>query len=146
MACELPAWSDGAVAILSTTGDDGAAHAIPLSTCVRAGPRRVVFALARRRGSLARLRAQPRVALTLLAAGDVAVTAHGRAAVVSETLPGVSESVAAVALDVERIADHGGPHFEILAGVCWRWTDARAQERDAAVRAALSALAAPPTP
>ena len=39
---------------------------------------RVLFALAAGRESLARLRADPRVALVVLAEGDTAVTAHGR--------------------------------------------------------------------
>ena len=43
-----------------------------------------MFALALRRESLARLREDPRCALTILAAGDVAVTAIGRATVVEE--------------------------------------------------------------
>lgn len=146
MAEDLPTWSDGAVAILATTADDGTPHAIPVSTCLRAGPRRVLLALGRRRGSLQRLRAQPQVALALLVAGDVAVTVHGRAEVLAEVLEPF-EAIAAVALDVDWIADHGRPDFEILDGVRWQWTDAWARERDAQVRAALSSLAAaPPTP
>src|SRR6185295_15230638 len=66
----LPDWPTGTVAILSTAG--GAPHAIPVSTAVRAGPRRVLLALARTRDSLARLRADPRCALIVIAAGDVA--------------------------------------------------------------------------
>ena len=46
---------------------------------VRRGPRSVVLALALRRESLARLREDPRCALTVLAAGDLAFTALGRA-------------------------------------------------------------------
>ena len=53
----LPDWPPGTVAILSTAG--GAPHAIPVSTAVRAGPRRVLLALARTRASLARLRDDP---------------------------------------------------------------------------------------
>jgi hypothetical protein len=125
--------------VLSTAG--AAPHAIPVSTAVRAGERRVLLALAPRRSSLARLRADPRVALTVLAAGDVAVSAEGVARVVAERLPG-AESVVAVALDVESVQDHGQPTFAIEEGVSWRWTDRDAAERDAAVRAALLALAA----
>jgi hypothetical protein len=134
----LPEWEDGTVAVLSTGG--GAPHAIPVSTGVRAGPRRVVFALARRRGSLQRLRAEPAVALTLMAAGDVAVTAFGRATVLAERLS-ISDRVAAVVLDVERIQDHMAPGFQITGGVRWHWTDERARIRDAEIRAALRALA-----
>ena len=133
----LPDWPDGTVAILSTGG--GAAHAIPVSTCVRAGPRTVLLALAARRESLARLRADPRCALSLLVAGDVAVTAHARATILRELLDGV----VAVKLDVERVQDHGQPTFEIQAGVRWRWVDDAARERDAALRAALRELSRP---
>ena len=139
----LPEWCDGTVAILSTV-NAGMPHAIPVSTAVRADPRRALFALAHSRGSLARLRADPHAALSLLGAGDVAFTARGRAAVVVESLEGAG-NVAAVALDVDRIDEHGRAEFEILDGVRWRWLDEAAEGRDAQVRAALRALASRPS-
>ncbi len=139
---DLPEWCNGTVAILSTV-DAGMPHAIPVSTAVRADPRRVLFALGRGRGSLARLRADPRAALALVGADDVAFTARGRAAVVVESLEGVGD-VAAVALEVERIDDHARSEFEILDGVRWRWLDEAAQRGDAHVRAALRARASGP--
>lgn len=134
---ELPEWEDGTVAVLSTGA--GPPHAIPVSTGVRAGPRRVIFALAHRRESLRRLREEPEVALTLVGAGDLAVTILGRATIIAETLAG-SDNVAAVALDAERIQDHDDPRFEIQDGVRWRWTDEAARVRDAEIRAALREL------
>jgi hypothetical protein len=134
----LPTWEEGTVAILSTGG--GAPHAIPVSTAVRAGPRRVLIALALRRESLSRLRADPRAALTLLTGGDVAVTAHCRATILQEPMT-VSDRVAAVALDVEEVQDHGQPRFVIEAGVAWRWMDPEAAEQDVRIRAALRDLA-----
>jgi hypothetical protein len=131
----LPEWEDGTVSVLSTGG--GAPHAIPISTAVRAGPRRVLIALAARRESLSRLRREPRCALTIVAGPDVACTAHAHAEILHE----VAEGVLAVALDVEAIQDHMQPRFAIDAGVAWRWTDVEARERDGAVRAALSELA-----
>ena len=133
----LPAWEPGTVTVLTTAGDPP--HAIPVSAALRAGPRVVLLALAARRESLARLRADGRCALTLLAAGDVAVTAHGRATVVADPL---AEGVVALRLDVERIQDHNQDTFTIEAGVGWRWTDAAAERRDAEIRAALATLAA----
>ncbi len=135
----VPTWTPGTVAVLSTAG--GAPHAIPVSTGVVAGPRLVLLALARRRESLARLRAEPRAALTVLSDGDVAVTVHARARIVEEPMA-VSDRVAAVALDVERIQDHGQPRFVIEEGVRWRWTSADDERRDAAIRAALAELGA----
>jgi hypothetical protein len=135
---DLPEWDEGTVTILSTIGDEP--HAIPVSTAVRAGPRRVLLALSLRRRSLALLRARPRVALTILAAGDVAVTAHCRASIREEPMR-VSDRVAAIALDVESIQDHGQPRFEIHEGVRWRWVDDDAREADAAIRAGLRELA-----
>jgi hypothetical protein len=97
----------------------------------------VLLGLAPSRASLARLRSDPRVALTVLAAGDVAFTAHGRATVVAEDAAGV----VAVRVDVDDVQDHGQPTFVIEDGVRWRWTDAEAARRDAEVRAALGNLA-----
>jgi hypothetical protein len=134
---ELPEFEPGTVCVLTTGG--GAPHAIPVSTALRAGSRRVLLALAARRESLARLRREPRCALTIMAA-DVACTAHARAEIVQESLPG-AEGVAAVALEVDVIQDHMQPRFAIAAGVAWDWTDEDARRGDAAVRAALDELA-----
>ncbi len=139
MTLTLPEWSPGTVAILSTGA--GRPHAIPVSTGVRAGDRRIVLALARRRESLVRLREDPRCALTILAARNVAVTAHAHATIVEEPMA-ISDRVAAVCLDVDEIQDHGQPRFEIQEGVRWRWTDAEAQARDDEIRGALRAIAA----
>ena len=127
----IPDWPPGTVAILSTAGP----HAIPVSTAVPAGPRSVLLALGPSRGSLARLREDPRCALAVVAEG-VAVTLRGRAAVVGE-----AAGTVAVRLEVEAIDDHAQPTFAIDAGVRWRWTDAGAERRDAEVRAALRQLA-----
>jgi len=134
---ELPPWEPGTVAVITTAGDPP--HAIPVSTAVRLGPRRAALALARTRASLARLRADPRCALTLLAGDDVAFTAHARAAIVEDPMA-VAGSVVAVVLDVDDVQDHADPRFTIEAPVAWRWTDAEAAERDAAIRAALADL------
>jgi len=133
---ELPDWPRGTVAILSTAGD--APHAIPVSTAVRAGPSRVVLALARTRASLHRLREDPRCALTVVAAG-VAFTAHGRAAVVQEPME-IAASVVAVAIDVDDVQSHADPRFAIEAGVAWEWVDDEAAARDAAIHEALQRL------
>lgn len=132
----LPVWPAGTVVILVTAGERP--HAIPVSAAVRADDRRVLLGLARSRGSLARLRDDPRVALSITAGGDVAVTAYGTARVREEDLV---DGVCAVELLVERIRDHNRPTFVIESGVGWRWTDDQARERDGQVRAALARLA-----
>ena len=137
-AGDLPEWPPGTAAVLSTGA--GPPHAIPVSTALRAGPRRVLFALARRRESLARLREDPRCALTVLAGGDLAFTAHGRATVVQDPME-VADGVVAVAIDVDAVQSHDDPRFAIEAGVRWRWVDPEAAERDTAIHEALRALA-----
>jgi hypothetical protein len=131
----LPEWPAGTVTILATAGD--APHAIPLSAAVRAGPRRALIALASSRGSLARLRADPRVSLTIVCE-DTAMTAYGLARVLDDDLV---DGVVAVAIEVERVQDHNRPTFAIESAVRWRWTDPDAERRDADVRAALARLA-----
>ena len=132
----LPEWAPGTVAVLSTGA--GAPHAIPVSTAVRTGPRTLALALALRRESLARLREDPRCALTIVSAGDVAFTAYGRATIVAEPMT-VSDRVAALRIDVEAIQDHADERFEIDAGARWHWTDAEAERQDAEIRTALAA-------
>ena len=132
----LPEWPEGTVLVLVTVGDRP--HAIPVSTAMRAGARRVLLGLASSRGSLARLRRDPRAALAIAAAGDVAVTAYGTARVLSDDLV---QGVAAIEFFVDEIQDHNRPTFVIEAGVRWRWTDAEAEARDAEVRRALARLA-----
>jgi len=134
----LPEWPPGTVTILATAGE--APHAIPVSAAVRAGPRHALLGLAATRGSLARLRTDPRVSLAIIAS-EVAVTAYGSARVLDETLV---EGVVAVEIEVHEVKDHDRPTFAIEAGVRWRWTDPEAQRRDAEVHAALARLAARP--
>jgi hypothetical protein len=129
----VPDWPPGTVAILATIGEDGL-HAIPVSTAMRAGPATVLLALGPSRGSLTRLRAKPRCALAVIAAG-VAVTVRGRATIVGE-----AAGTTAVRIDVEAVDDHAQPTFTITGGVAWAWTDADAERRDAEVRAALRQL------
>jgi hypothetical protein len=84
------------------------------------------------------LRADPRVALSIMTEGDVVVTASGTARALDDEL---ADGVAAVEVDVDRVQDHGRPTFVIEAGVRWRWTDADARARDRQVRDALERLA-----
>ena len=134
----LPEWPAGTVCLLATAGEP---HAIPVSTALRGGESEILLALGARRGALERLRTDPRVALAVLAAGDLAFTAHGSATVAADPLEGV-DGVVAVRIDVERVSDHGRPTFEVEQGVAWSWTDEEARERDERVRAALLALSA----
>jgi len=90
--------------------------------------------------SLHRLRADPRCALTVLAGGDVAFTTHGRSTVLQDPMT-VAESVVAIAIDVDAVQSHADPRFAVDGGVRWRWVDADAAERDAAIHEALRGLA-----
>lgn len=134
----LPDWEPGTAAVLCVAGP----KAIPVATAVRAGDRRLVLALGRRRETLARLRDDPRAAFCLLGAG-AAFTAHGRAGVVREELA-AAPHVAAVAIEVDRIQDHlGGSRTEVLAGARWRWTEDDAREDERRILAELRELAEP---
>jgi hypothetical protein len=126
----IPDWPPGTVAILATRGP----HAIPVSTARRAGPKTVLLALGPSRGSLARLREDPRCALAIIATGT-AVTLRGRATEIGE-----AAGTVAIRLDVEAVDDHSQPAFAIHDGVRWEWTDDDAERRDAEVRAALDQL------
>ena len=123
---ELPHWPDGTVAVLSTGA--GAPHAIPVSTAVRRGPRTIVLALSQRRESLSRLRSDPRCAVTILCAGNIAFTAHGRASIED------FERLARVTVAVDEIQDHGNPTFEIDEGIRWHWTSEDAVRADRETR------------
>jgi hypothetical protein len=131
----LPHWPPGTVTILATAGETP--HAIPVSAAIRGGPRHILIGLAAGRGSLTRLRADPRVSLAIVAE-NVAVTTYGRARVLDDAL---AEGVVAVEIEVHDVQDHDRPTFAIEAGVRWRWTDPEAERRDAEVHAALARLA-----
>jgi hypothetical protein len=131
----LPDWPPGTVTILATAGETP--HAIPVSAAIRTGARHALLGLAGSRGSVARLRVNPHVALAIVAE-NLAVTAHGRARVLDDALV---EGVVAVEIEVDDVQDHDRPTFAIEAAVRWRWTDAEAQRRDAEVHAALARLA-----
>ncbi|MEV0059250.1 hypothetical protein [Nocardia sp. NPDC050718] len=110
----LPVWPQETIAVLVTT--DPAPHAIPVSWPVRAGDRRILISLKSDRGSLARLRARPEVALLILGGGNVALCARGRASVIAEQMP-AAEDYTAVQLDVEVIDDHRQSAFAVDRGI-----------------------------
>jgi hypothetical protein len=116
----LPEWPPRTIAVLVTT--DPRPHAIPVSAPVRSGERTILLSLHRERGSLARLRERPDVALTFLAEGDVAFTARGRARIAEEPMA-VAPDYAAVAIDVEEVDDHRQAAFLVEAGVDRTWVD-----------------------
>jgi hypothetical protein len=124
MDAHLPEWPARTIAVLTTV--DPAPHAIPVSAPVRAGERSILLSLQRDRGSLARLRERPQVALTILTEGDIAITARGRARIVEEPM-GDAPDYAAVAIDVEHVDDHRQAAFVVEAGVDRRWVDEREQ-------------------
>jgi hypothetical protein len=131
----LPEWPRGTPAVLCAPGP----HAIPVSTALRAGDARIVFALGRRRETLSILRRDPRSALCVLAEG-LAFTAYGRARVVRDELE-AAPHVAAVELVVEEVSDHlADSRTEILAGARWRWTDERAAVEEPQILAELATL------
>ncbi len=110
----LPDWPLDTIANLVTT--DPSPHAIPVSWPVRAGDRQILLSLKFDRGSLARLRKRPDVALLILGGGNVALCARGRARVIADPMPGAEDYVA-VAIDVEVIDDHRQSAFEVDAGI-----------------------------
>jgi hypothetical protein len=121
----LPEWPLRTIGVLATVHDGP--HAIPVSAPMRAGDRRILLSLHRDRGSLARLRAEPRVALLILAEGDLAFTARGRARPVAEPLAGAPEYVA-IEIAVETIDDHRQPAFRVEAGIDRSWIDESEQK------------------
>ncbi|NUS44074.1 MAG: hypothetical protein HOQ24_10350 [Mycobacteriaceae bacterium] len=112
----LPEWPLDTIAVLVTSENSGAPHAIPVSWPVRAGDRTILLSLRYNRGSLARLQDRPQVALLILGGGDIALCARGRARVVLPQLPDAPE-YAAVAIDVEAIDDHRQGAFAVAAGI-----------------------------
>lgn len=135
---ELPEWPQSTVSVLCTVGEDGAPQAIPVSTARRAGARSVVFALGPSRGSLARIQADARAALLVMAT-DAAFTAVGTVRVVAEPLD-PDGRVNGLELSVEKIWDHNGPTFGMDEGVRWHWTDEDAKQGDDAAHRALERL------
>ncbi|MET9485888.1 hypothetical protein [Nocardia sp. NPDC006630] len=110
----LPEWPLDTIAVLVTT--DPAPHAIPVSWPVRAGDRRILLSLKSDRGSLARLRERPDVALLILGGGNVALCARGRAQILADPMPG-ADDYTAVSIEVEVIDDHRQSAFAVLSGI-----------------------------
>jgi hypothetical protein len=131
----LPEWPAGTAAVLSAQGP----RAIPVSTATRLADDRIAFALARRRETLERIRAEASVAICFFARG-ACFTAYGTATVVREPMES-SPNVAALVLEVDSVQDHlEGARTSIDAGVAWRWTEDEAAGADRAVRDELAAL------
>jgi hypothetical protein len=126
---------------LTTLAADGP-HAIPVSAPVRAGEHRILLSLHRTRDSLERLRERPRVALTILAADDIAFTARGSARVMGDALAAECGYVA-VAIEVNEVDDHRQPAFAVTAGIDRRWLDDRERAALGERVRTLTALARP---
>jgi oxalate decarboxylase len=136
----LPHWPGETIAVLATVGDERP-YAIPVTAPVRAGDHRILLALHHDRESLQRLRSRTEVALTVLAAGNEAFTARGRASVVEDAMPG-APGWAAVAIDVAAIDDHRQGSMAVEAGIGVRWTSDAALTGAGERIAALAAMAA----
>ncbi|GAC1321625.1 MAG: hypothetical protein NVSMB25_15580 [Thermoleophilaceae bacterium] len=131
----IPLWPEGTAAVLCVAGP----HAIPVSTAVVVGERRILLAIARRRETLVRIRADPACALCVVAA-ELAITVTGEAAVLREELEAASR-VAAIELIADDVQDHlADGRTEIVAGIEWRWRWREDERKDAAVRAELAEL------
>lgn len=131
---ELPHWPSETIAVLCTV--DKAPYAIPVTAPLRVSDRKILLALKACRGSVARLRRNPHVALSVLAKGDLAFTAGGRARVVAE-MKARAPGFVAVAIDVETIDDHRLRGRAITSGVGIDWDSAGTQ---CMLRAHLAAL------
>jgi hypothetical protein len=118
---QLPEWPARTIAVLSTI--DGGPHAIPVAAPVRAGNQCILVSLERTRGSLARLRANPHVALAILTGGNYAFTALGRARIVQESMPDAANYVA-FDIEVAEIDDHRSPGAVVESGVNVKFADA----------------------
>jgi hypothetical protein len=130
----LPEWEPGTPAVLIVAGP----HAIPVSTSLRRGDTRVVFALGQRRETLERLRADPSAALCVLGRG-VAFTAYGEAAVVRDELD--AAPVTAVELRVDRVQDHlADGRTEMLDGARYDWRNIKDGESESRIRAELARI------
>jgi hypothetical protein len=131
----LPHWDRGTPVVLCVAGP----HPIPVSTTVRAGDDRIVFALGRERETLRRLRADPAAAILVLGEG-LAFTAHGQARVIAERLE-AAETIVAVELRVERVQDHlADGRSVMLDGARWRWATEEMAAADRATFAELERL------
>ena len=138
----LPRWPTRTVAVLSTLSDR-CPHAIPVSAPVRAADDLVLIALRADRDSLARLRAAPQVALTLLTDPDIAFTARGTAQPLDDALD-ESSGYVAVAIRVVAVDDHRQEAFAVTSGIGREWRDPAEQRALAGRVAALQALVATP--
>ena len=117
---KLPEWPARTIAVLCTI--DGGPHAIPVAAPVRVDDHRILVSLERTRGSLARLRENPQLALAILSGDNVAFTALGRARIVQESMPDALDFVA-VEIDVEKIDDHRSPGVAVESGVRVQFAD-----------------------
>lgn len=142
-AAPIPPLPGDLVAILATIGPAGPV-AVPVSAIHRRDARSVLVALSRRRATVARLRDDPRAALSLNGAG-FSLCVEGDARLAADPLAG-ADSMVAFLIEARHAWDARGPVTEIDAGIRWRWTEPGAGDRHARVLAALAELAGASTP
>jgi oxalate decarboxylase len=120
----LPEWPARTIAVLTTVGE--VPRAIPVTAPVRAGDRQILISLNRHNESLQRLRECAHVALTILAQGNEAFTARGRAQVIQEPMAGAPQ-FAAVLIDVDELDDHRLQSERVESGVAVSLTSKQAE-------------------
>jgi hypothetical protein len=131
----LPLWERGTPVVLCVAGP----HPIPVSTAIRTGDDRVLLALGRERETLRRLRADPAVALLVLAEG-AAFTAFGDARIVAERME-TADTIVAVEVRVASVQDHlADGRSVMLDGARWRWATEEMAAADEATFAELERL------
>jgi hypothetical protein len=131
----LPHWERGTPVVLCVEGP----HPIPVSTSIRAGEDRILFALGRERETLRRLRDDPGVAVLVMGEG-VAFTAKGNARVLAEQMQ-IADTIVAVELRVHTVQDHlADGRSVMLDGARWRWATEAMAAADEATFAELERL------
>ncbi len=116
-------------------------HAIPVSTAIRAGDRRVLLALGGKRETLRRLREEGPAAALCVMAAELAFTAKGDARVVQEGVD-AAPALVVVELAVAELVDHLADGRTAMDGPpAWHWLDEGAAESEPRIRAELQALA-----
>ena len=112
--------------------------AIPVSALLRAGPDRLLFALAQTRGSTAWLRTDPRTAVSVNGPG-LSLCVEGVARIAADPSPAPSSwSPSGSRRSAPGMRAAPPPRWTRIR---WRWTTEEAAARHCAVMAALAALA-----
>ncbi len=104
------------VVIVATVGADGGPHTAPFGSCLAVAAGRLRFGSSRAHDTYDNVRRDSRVAVVLCAPPDFAVSIHGRASVIADSMQ-TNPGSAVIEIEIDNVKDDWFPGVVLTTGL-----------------------------